>query len=222
MRQCRGRLPGVRLVKGYKEASGLNSSASRVTSHRGIPIGVSNRHIHLSTEDLYTLFGEGYELTKTKDLAQPGQFACDETVTIIGPKGSFEGVRVLGPVRSQTQVEVSRTDSFKLGIAAPVRESGSLKGSPGITVKGPRGTIELKEGCILAKRHIHMTPEDAAEYGCRDGEVVSIQVEVGDRKAVFSDVVVRVSPKYALECHIDTDEANAAFLSTGDTVRFLK
>lgn len=192
------------------------------TSPRGVPAGVSNRHLHVSKEDLYALFGEGYELTKTKDLGQPGQYACAETVTITGPKGSFEGVRILGPVRSQTQVEVSRTDSFKLGIAAPVRESGSLKGSPGLTIKGPRGTIELREGCILAKRHIHMTPGDAEEYGCRDGEIVSIEITEGERRTVFGDVVVRVSPKYALECHVDTDEANAALLSTGDTVRLLK
>jgi len=191
------------------------------TTPGGIPVGVSNRHLHVSKEDLHALFGEGYELTKTKDLGQPGQYACAETVTIVGPKGSFEGVRILGPVRGQTQVEISRTDSFRLGVAPVVRESGSLKGSPGLTIKGPRGTVEIREGCILAKRHIHMTPEDAEKYGCRDGDIVSIAVAEGDRRTVFGDVIVRVSPKYALECHVDTDEANASCLSTGDTVELV-
>ncbi|NPV69168.1 MAG: phosphate propanoyltransferase [Firmicutes bacterium] len=185
---------------------------------QGIPVGVSNRHIHLSQHDLCTLFGEGHELTKFRDLGQPGQYACAETVTIAGPKGSFEGVRVMGPVRDKTQIEVSRSDAFKLGVEAPLRESGSIHGSAGLVVKGPKGEIRLKEGCILAMRHIHMSPAEAARFGCKDGDVVSIRVDKGDRKTTFDDVLVRVSPKYALECHIDTDEANAALLSTGDTV----
>jgi putative phosphotransacetylase len=176
----------------------------------------------LSRQDLYTLFGEGHELTKIRDLVQPGQYACAETVTIVGPKGSLEGVRILGPVRDKTQVEVSRTDSFKLGVDAPVRESGKLDGSPGLRIIGPKGTVDLEQGCIIAKRHIHMAPEDAARLGCNDGDSVNIHFEKGSRRTVFADVVVRVSPKYLLECHVDTDEANAALMSTGDTVRVSK
>jgi len=196
----------------------LNDEASP----RGIPVGVSNRHIHLSKQDLCALFGEGHELTKIRDLGQPGQYACAETVTLIGPKGSFEGVRVLGPLRDKTQIEISRTDAFKLGVEAPVRESGLVEGSAGLVVKGPAGEVRLSHGCILAMRHIHMTPDDAKRFGCKDGDVVSVRVEKGSRRVTFDDVLVRVSPKYALECHVDTDEANAALLCTGDTVVLVK
>ena len=181
-----------------------------------IPIGVSAHHIHLSQEDLEKLFGPGYKLTPRAPLAQPGQFAAEEQVSLIGPKGRIDRVRVLGPVRSKTQVEIARTEEFRLGIDAPVRMSGDLSGSPGLIVEGPKGRIKLKEGVICAQRHIHMSPEDALRFGLRDGDVVRVRVEGRQREVIFGDVVVRVSPKYKLEMHLDTDEANAAEVSTGD------
>lgn len=184
----------------------------------GIPAGISNRHVHLSKEDLEALFGEGYELTPIKDLGQPGQYAAQECVTIVGPKGAIEKVRVLGPVRSKTQVEISRTDAFKLGLNPPVRDSGDLDGTPGIVIVGPKGAVIKSEGVILAKRHIHMTPQDAETYGVKDKDIVKVLVDQGDRKLIFDDVLVRVSPKYALEFHVDTDEGNAALLKNGDLV----
>jgi acetate kinase len=183
--------------------------------HIPIPIGVSAHHLHLSQEHLEALFGPGHELTSRAPLAQPGQFASEEQVSLIGPRGRIERVRVLGPVRSKTQVEISRTEEYRLGIDAPVRMSGDLGGSPGLILEGPVGQIRLTEGVICAQRHIHMTPEDALRFGLRDGDVVSIRVE-GERSVVFGDVAVRVSPKYALEMHLDTDEANAAQVSNGD------
>jgi len=183
--------------------------------HIPIPIGVSAHHVHLSQEDLEELFGPGHELTPLAPLSQPGQFACEEQVSLIGPKGRIDRVRVLGPVRSQTQVEISRTEEFRLGINAPVRMSGDLDGSPGLILEGPKGQVRLDQGVICAQRHIHMTPEDALRFGLRDHDAVSVRVE-GDRQVIFGDVVIRVSPKYALEMHLDTDEANAAVISTGD------
>ncbi len=181
----------------------------------GIPIAISARHIHLTTEKVEALFGVGHELTPLKPLSQPDQFACKETLDLIGPKRTIERVRVLGPVRSRCQVEISRTDEFHLGIDAPVRASGDVGNSPGITLRGPAGTVQLEEGVICAWRHIHMTPEDAAVYGVRDRDVVEVAIDskADGRDLVFGDVMVRVSPKYALEMHIDTDEANAADLS---------
>ncbi len=179
-----------------------------------IPIGVSAHHVHLSQEHLELLFGAGHELTPRSPLNQPGQYACEEQVTLVGPKNSISRVRVLGPVRSQTQVEIARTEEFRLGIDAPVRMSGDLAGSPGVILQGPKGQVRLEEGIICAQRHIHMTPEDALRFGLRDHDVVRVRVE-GDRELIFGDIVVRVSPKYALEMHLDTDEANAAELSTG-------
>jgi len=185
-----------------------------------IPVGVSNRHVHLSQEHLEQLFGPGYELTYWKDLGQPGQYACKEVVTVVGPKGVIENVRVIGPVRKQTQVEISRSDTFKLGIKAPIRESGDLEGSPGCVLVGPKGMVSLDSGVIIAARHIHMTPPIASQYGLRDKDVVSVVVE-GERGVVFNNVIVRVSKNAALEFHVDIDEGNAAVLNTGDTVTML-
>ncbi|WGS64769.1 phosphate propanoyltransferase [Marinitoga aeolica] len=188
----------------------------------GIIVGVSNRHVHLSKEDLEILFGEGYELHPIKDLKQPGQYAAEEVVTLVGPKGKIERVRVLGPVRKETQIEISQTDAFKLGVQPPVRDSGDLDGTPGIKIVGPKGEVETKKGLILAKRHIHMLPEDAEKYGVKDKDLVYVAVEKGDRKLIFGDVLIRVSPKYALEFHVDTDEANAALIKTGDEVKIVE
>ncbi|MBO8167555.1 MAG: phosphate propanoyltransferase [Thermoanaerobacteraceae bacterium] len=185
-----------------------------------VPVGVSNRHVHLSKEHLEILFGEGYELTQIKELSQPGQYAAKETVSLVGPKGIIEGVRILGPVRRQTQVEISRTDSFRLGIKAPVRESGNLKGTPGCMLVGPAGTVTLNEGVIIAARHIHMSPSEAKQFGVEDGDLVSVLVD-GERELSFHNVIIRVNEKFRLEMHIDTDEANAALLSNGSQVKIL-
>lgn len=184
----------------------------------GIVVGVSNRHVHLSKEDLEVLFGKGYQLTPVKDLRQPGQFAAKETVTIVGPKGAIENVRVLGPIRKETQVEISRTDAFKLGLNPPVRDSGDLDGTPGIVIVGPAGVVVKNRGVILAKRHIHMHPKDAQHYGVKDKDIVKVIVEKGERRLIFDDVLVRVREDFALEFHVDTDEANAAMLNNGDLV----
>lgn len=186
-----------------------------------VPVGVSNRHIHLSQGHLEELFGKGYELTNIKDLSQKGEFAAKETVTIVGPKGAIEKVRVLGPIRSRSQVEISRTDSFKLGINAPVKQSGKIEGTPGCIVIGPKNIIKLEEGVILADHHIHMSPSDAKKFNVIDGERVSVHVK-GSRKITFHNVLVRVKPSFVLEFHIDTDEANASLLSSGDFVKILK
>ncbi|MBZ4687156.1 MAG: propanediol utilization protein [Clostridiales bacterium] len=186
-----------------------------------VPVGVSNRHIHLSQGHLEELFGKGYELTNIKDLSQKGEFAAKETVTIVGPKGAIEKVRVLGPIRSRSQVEISRTDSFKLGINAPVKQSGKIEGTPGCIVIGPKNIIKLEEGVILADHHIHMSPSDAKKFNVIDGERVSVHVK-GSREVTFHNVLVRVKPSFVLEFHIDTDEANASLLSSGDFVKILK
>ncbi|ODN29694.1 phosphate propanoyltransferase [Fervidobacterium thailandense] len=183
-----------------------------------IVVGVSNRHVHLSREDVEILFGKDYQLTPIKDLGQPGQFACQETVTIVGPKGSIENVRVLGPERKETQVEISLTDAYRLGLNPPVRDSGDLEGTPGITIIGPKGQVTKDRGVIIAKRHIHMHTSDAEKFGVKDKDIVKVIVEKGDRKLIFDDVLIRVSDKFALEFHVDTDEANAALLKTGDIV----
>lgn len=179
-----------------------------------VPIGVSARHIHLTQADVETLFGKGYKLTKKKDL-MGGQFASNEVVTIVGLKlRAIENVRILGPVRKASQVEVSATDAVKLGIKVPVRESGNIAGSAPIAVVGPKGVIYLKEGCIVAKRHIHMSPSDAEKAGVKNGDIVSVRVE-NERATTFNNVLIRVDPSFTLEMHIDTDEANAAEISTG-------
>ncbi|MFS0575498.1 phosphate propanoyltransferase [Sporosarcina sp. 179-K 3D1 HS] len=180
-----------------------------------VPIGVSNRHIHLSQIDLETLFGEGYQLTKMRDLKHPGNFAANETVTLVGPKGEITGVRILGPVRSETQVEISITDSFPLGLSIPVRDSGNIAGTPGIIVKGPKGTLDLKEGVIAARRHIHVPPEFAEKFQLKDRDIVTVEID-GERKTIFENVLIRVSDKFVLEMHLDTDEANACGIKNGD------
>ena len=180
-----------------------------------VSVGISNRHIHLCQADLETLFGKGHQLTPKKDLSQPGQFASEEMVNLVGPKGTIAKVRVLGPVRPQSQVEISRTDSFGLGIKAPVRESGVIDGTPGITLEGPAGKIELKEGVIIALRHLHLHTDEAKVMGLKDKDWISVKFE-GERAVTFGHVLVRVGPKYAMDLHIDTDEANAAALNNGD------
>lgn len=174
-----------------------------------VMVETSARHVHVTEETLEILFGKGYQLTKKKDLSQPGQFACEERVQVIGPKNSFPAVSILGPTRPADQVELSASDARSIGVAAPVRESGDIAGSGACKLVGPKGEVELKEGVIVAKRHIHMTPEDAENYGIKDKQVVSVKIDSPERSLVFGDVVVRVSPKFKLAMHIDTDESNA-------------
>ncbi len=178
-------------------------------------VETSARHVHVSEADLETLFGAGYELTKKKDLSQPGQFACEERVQVIGAKGSFPAVSILGPTRPATQVELSASDARSIGVVAPCRESGDVAGSGACKLVGPKGEVELNEGVIVAKRHIHATPADAEKYGLEDKQIVGVKVESDGRALVFGDVIVRVSPSYALAMHIDTDESNAAFATPG-------
>lgn len=173
-------------------------------------VEISARHVHVTKETLEVLFGKGYELTVKKELSQPGQFASNERVTVVGPKKELAGVSILGPCRSADQVELSATDARSVGIAAPIRESGDVKGSGACKLVGPAGEVELKEGVIVAKRHIHMTPEDAEKFGVKDAQIVKVAINTAERSLVFGDTVVRVSPKYALAMHVDTDEANAA------------
>ena len=172
-------------------------------------VETSARHVHVTQEDLETLFGKGATLTKKKDLSQPGQYACEERVEVVGPKKSLTGVSILGPVRPATQVELSATDARSIGITAPIRESGDIAGSAGCKLVGPAGEVEIKEGVIVAKRHIHLTPADAEELGVQDKEVVYVKVDTDGRKAILGDVVCRVSDKFARAMHIDTDESNA-------------
>lgn len=183
-----------------------------------IPIEVSAHHVHLSQAHVEALFGAGHVLTPVADLSQPGQYAAQEQVTLIGPRGRVERVRVLGPTRYQTQVEIAMTEQFKLGIEPPIRASGDLAHSPGITLEGPAGVAPIEQGVICALRHIHMTPQDALDLGVRDRDIVRVSV-AGDRELIFGDVLVRVSPKYKLAMHIDTDEANAANITTGMSVQ---
>ncbi len=186
-----------------------------------VPVGVSARHIHLTQEHVEALFGEGYRLTKKKDL-MGGQYACNETVTVVGLKlRAIENVRVLGPVRKASQLEISATDALKLGIAVPVRESGDVTGSAPIAVVGPKGVIYLKEGCIIAMRHIHMSPADAMAAGVHDGDIVSVKAD-NERGTVFNQVKIRVDDSFTLEMHIDTDEANASKIKTGDKVMIVQ
>ncbi len=172
-------------------------------------IETSARHVHVTQETLETLFGKGATLTKKKDLSQPGQYACEERVTIVGPKKELANVSILGPVRPADQVELSATDARSIGIAAPIRESGDVAGSGACKIVGPCGEVEIKEGVIVAKRHIHLTPEDAEELGVKDKDVVWVKCDTDGRKAILGDVVCRVSPKFARAMHIDTDESNA-------------
>lgn len=173
-------------------------------------VEISARHVHVTEADLETLFGKGYKLTPKKDLSQPGQFACEERVTVVGPKKELTGVSILGPCRPATQVELSLTDARSIGVSAPIRESGDVASSGACKLIGPCGEIELSEGVIAAKRHIHMTPADAEKYNMIDKQIVSVKIDTDSRALIFGDVVVRVSSSYALAMHIDTDEANAA------------
>ena len=173
-------------------------------------VETSARHVHLTEEHIEALFGKGATLTHKKDLSQPGQFACEERVTLVGPKKSIANVIILGPARKDTQVEVSFTDARTLGVSAPVRESGDVAGTPGLKLVGPAGEVDIDAGVIVAKRHIHFTPDDAAEYGVSDKEIVKLKIESNDRTTIFDDVVVRVNPNFAAAVHLDTDEANAA------------
>ncbi|MHC0037032.1 phosphate propanoyltransferase [Pseudoneobacillus sp. C159] len=185
-----------------------------IPNNREIPIAVSNRHIHLSREHLERLFGHGYQLHKLKDLSQPGQFAAKETVTLIGPKGKLEKVRILGPARGDTQIEVSLFDGYTLGITPPIRDSGDIVGTPSVTIQGPRGQLTVQQGLICAARHIHMHTDDAARFHVSNGQRVQVKVG-GQRGVIFDQVLVRVSPRYKLEMHIDVDEANAAQIKNG-------
>lgn len=188
-----------------------------------VPIGVSNRHVHLTREHLDILFGKDYELTKAKDLSQPGQFAANETVTIIGPSlRPIEKVRVLGPLRKASQVEISMTDSYVLKVKPPVRESGNIAGSAPITLVGPKGVVTLSAGCIIANRHIHMSPKDAERYGVKDGDTVNVSVAGKGKRTLWYDVQIRVNKDFVLEMHVDTDDANAAGIGNGSLVSIVK
>ena len=193
-----------------------------------IPVGVSNRHFHLSFTDLEKLFGSGYQLNKLKDVLQKGQFATKETLTVVGPKGRIEGIRIVGPPRGQTQLEISRTDAVVLGLDPPVRYSGDLNGSPGARLVGPRGEVVLQEGIIIPQRHIHMSPDDAKRFGVKDRDRVIVAPlpqtpPAGSeaRTVIFDNVLIRVHDTFVLDFHLDTDEANASGLKNGDRARLV-
>jgi len=177
-------------------------------------VEVSAHHVHLSRPHVEALFGVGHQLTVRSALSQPGQFACQETVDLVGPKGTVNRVRILGPERKETQVEISMSEEYALGVDAPIRMSGDLEGTPGITLKGPAGTLALDKGVICAQRHLHMSPEEALSYGLMDRDVVQVRI-AGDRELTFGDITVRVHPSFRLALHLDTDEANAAQIKTG-------
>lgn len=186
-----------------------------------VSIGVSNRHVHLKEEDLYILFGENYVLENYRDLKQPGQYACKEFVTLITEKGSIENVRVLGPLRPYTQVEISKTDAYRLGIDPPIRESGNLIGSCPISIVGPKGRVDLEEGCIIATRHIHITPKQMELYGLEDLKEVHVQI-MGQKGGILNHVYLKVSEASYFELHLDNDDANAFLLHNGDIVTILE
>lgn len=212
-----------RVLSSLKEEGKTKSAVEKKIDTDGtVPVGVSNRHVHLSKEHLEILFGKGYELTVLKELSQPGQYAANETVTLVGASlRPIENVRVLGPLRSSSQVEISLTDSYVLKVKPPVRESGNIKGSAPVTVVGPKGAVRLDEGCIVANRHIHMSPEDARAFGVRDGDTVTVDTE-GKRRTRWFDVQVRVHESFRLEMHVDTDDANAAGIGNGFRVKIVK
>ncbi len=198
--------------------AGPTAARTRVTGGT-IPVGVSVRHVHLSRADCDVLFGVGYDLAMRRPVSQPGQFVCRETVDLVGPKGELSRVAIINPLRKETQIEVSKTDAFTLGVAAPLRESGKLDGTPGITLRGPVGTVAVAKGVIMAHRHVHMNPAEATSFGVKDGAVIRVRVE-GDRETVFGDVLVRVRDDFALDMHVDTDEANAAGINNDSVVAF--
>lgn len=203
-------------------AAAVMKALQEQTGEGTIPVGISNRHIHLTRQDVETLFGKGYSLTPLKDLSQPGQYACKEQLTIVGPSlRPIEKVRVLGPERKASQVEISRTDAYLLKVKPPVRESGKIAGSAPITIIGPKGVVTLSEGCIIANRHIHMSPEDGARFGLKDNDYVTVDA-FGERRTRFFDVQVRVDPNFRLEMHLDTDDANAAGLANGAKAAIVK
>jgi acetate kinase len=201
-----------------RAVAGPTAARRRVTGG-AIPIGVSVRHVHLTRADCDALFGEGYELTPRRPVTQPGQYVCRETVDLVGPKGEIHRVAIINPLRKETQVEVAKTDAIALGVNPPLRESGKLEGTPGITLRGPKGAVAINHGVILAQRHVHMHTSDAQSFGVRDKDVIAVRVE-GDREVVFGDVLVRVSEQYALDMHLDTDEANAAGLTNDSVASF--
>ncbi len=186
-----------------------------------LPIAMSNRHIHLSKEDVETLFGEGYELTQLKDLSQPGQFACEEKVDAVGERGTIKGIRVLGPTRPETQLEISVSDAFTLGVKPVVRQSGDIEDTPGLKLVGPKGEVEIDKGVIVASRHIHMHTSDAERFDVKDKDIVRVRVG-GPRGVVFENVLARVSDKFALEMHVDIEEGNAAGVKNGNIVEIVE
>jgi acetate kinase len=186
---------------------------------RPIPVGVSVRHVHLSAADRDRLFGDGYELTRRRDVSQPGQFVTRETVDLIGPRGELRGVGIIGPLRRETQVELARTDAIRIGVDPPLRESGDLADTPGLRMRGPRGEVDLAHGVIVAQRHVHMSPDDAARFGVANHDVIRVHAG-GDRETTLGDVVVRVDPQFSLDAHLDTDEANAVGLDESSVVTF--
>ena len=186
-----------------------------------LPVGLSNKHIHVSQKDLDVLFGEGYELTKFKDLSQPGQYACEEKVDVVGSKGTLKGVRILGPVRSNTQFELSVSDAFALGVKPMVRNSGDIVDTPGAKLVGPKGEVEIDKGIIVAARHIHMHTSDAEKFGVKDNDIVNVRVK-GPRGLTFENVLVRAHKDFALEMHVDIEEGNACGLRNGDLVELIK
>ena len=202
-------------VKDKENKSAIQEDAS------GIPVGISNRHVHLSQKDMDVLFGKDYSLTKLKDLSQPGQYACKETVTICGPKGAIEKIRILGPTRSKTQVEVLMGECIKLGAVQHVRLSGDLSNTSGITIVGPKGSVQIEEGLVVAQRHIHMTPEDAKNLGVCDGDIVSIKCD-DLRGGVYSNVAIRANDTSKLECHLDIEEANAMGINSRSKIVIVK
>ncbi|MEM1216986.1 MAG: acetate/propionate family kinase [Bacteroidota bacterium] len=220
MRHSRVRLLAIRTDEQLciaRDCAKLVAKADEVNTLPIIPVAVSARHAHLTRETLDQLYGKGHELTVRKWLSQPGQFAAEETITVVGPRNQIERVRILGPLRSKDQIEISRTDEFFLGIDAPVRESGKVENTPGCKLIGPKGSVDLEDGVICAWRHIHMTPEDAVRFGVADRDIVEVAVGGPERQLVFGNVLIRVSEKYLLEMHIDTDEGNAAEIQRGDT-----
>lgn len=196
----------------------VKSTSDGKIGSEAIPVGIINRHVYLKEEDLEKLFGAGYELTKLEDLSQPGQFACKETVAVCGPKGRIEKVRIFGPVRKVSQVEILARDCLKLGVKAPIRLSGEFTGTPGITLVGPKGSVQLSSGVIVAKRHIHMLPADAKCLGVQNGESVSIEVD-GERGGILRNTIVCVTEQSRLECHLDVEEAGAMGLDSSSTIR---
>lgn len=204
-------------------AQAAPAQAAPQSTENEIPVGISNRHIHLNRADLETLFGAGYELTPIKDLSQPGQYACKETLTLLGPSmRAIENVRVLGPLRKSSQVEISKTDSFTLKVKPPVRESGKTEGSAPVIIVGPKGIVSLGEGCIIANRHIHMSPDDAKKFNVTDGQYIDVDVNSGTRRTRWFDVQIRVNEQFRLEMHVDTDDANAVGIGNGSTVTVVK